>query len=453
MSSVLCFDLGASSGRGVIVTEIDNNYKMQEIHRFTTKTKKINSKIYWDFNYILQEIKIGIEKAFKINSSIKSIAFDTWGCDYGWLDENGNLLRDPRSYREPISKDIIDKVHSLISFKEHYKICGNGHFNFNTIYQLYYDIHKEKILEKKGKEFLFIPNLIFYFLTGKKLWEFTIASTSGLLNIDERNWSKEIFKRLNFPENIKGGISKCENISYPLKKSLVEKLGLKKDILVTLAPGHDSACAVVGAPLNEKSAYLINGTWSLLGIEHSHSITNSLAMEKSLVNEGSIKNKIRFMSMNIGTWLFQKLKDEWKGKGEVFTYTDFQNLAKKSNTDFYLSIDTSYLTTEDMEEKIKKHYFEKYSINIKEKSDILKVIYNSLGNTYKEAFNLIKNLSKKEIDNIVLLGGGNQDKLLIETIKKSLNIPVIIGPIEASILGNAYVQFETIKNKKERPYV
>ncbi|MEG0584415.1 MAG: FGGY family carbohydrate kinase, partial [Cetobacterium sp.] len=181
MGSVLCFDLGASSGRAIIARYKQDNLELKEIHRFSTETLKEDKKTYWNFDHIMNEIKIGIKKALKEDNDIESIGIDTWGCDYGWIDKNGNLLRNPRSYRTEIPDKVIQEVHKKISSEKHYEICGNAYFNFNTIYQLYYDINYEKIFSKGAQEFLFIPNLIYYKLTGKKIWEYTIASTSGLL--------------------------------------------------------------------------------------------------------------------------------------------------------------------------------------------------------------------------------------------------------------------------------
>lgn len=448
MGSVLCFDLGASSGRAIIVKFNKNTLEFQEVHRFLTTTLKENENIYWDFHHIMSEIKKGIKKAFEKDENIESIGIDTWGCDYGWIDTDGNLLRNPRAYRTEIPQNIIDEVHQKISSKEHYEICGNAYFNFNSIYQLYYDINYEKILEKGAKEFLFIPNLIYYYLTGKKMWEYTIASTSGLLNAQEKKWSNTIFNKLDLPHKIKGEITHPGDVIFPLKDELSKELGINKKINISLIAGHDSACAVIGAPLEKNSAYLINGTWSLLGIENDTAITNIIGREKGLVNEGSLNKKIRFMSMIVGTWVLQKLKLEWKETGENIDFKDFEKLANQSNLQGDIEINEHFLTSNNMENLIISKYFEKYNITIKEKKDVLKVAYNSLGNRYKESLELIKKLSKKEIENIVLLGGGNQDNFLIKTIKKYLDLPIDLGPVEASVTGNALVQLMTLKKIK-----
>lgn len=437
--SVLCFDLGASSGRAIIGKYIDKKLILEEVHRFSTNTIEKNKDIYWDFFYLLKEIKKGIKIALDIDPNIKSIGIDTWGCDYGWLNSNGELIGNPRSYRTNIPDNIIQEVHGKISFEDHYNICGNGHFPFNSIYQIYMDINKSKILEKDAKEFLFMPNLFFYYLTGKKYWEYTIASTSGLLDAKEKTWSKKIFTRLNFPNSIKKEITFPKNISWPLKKEILKELNLNKSIDVILIPGHDSACGVIGGELKNNWGFLINGTWSLLGIENNYPITDSSGIKKAIVNEGSINGNIRFMSMILGTHILQRLKREWN-----IEFKDFEAMASLSSITGEININEKFINPISMERLIVSEYFNKYSIKLTSKNDILALAYNSLGYQYKQSLELIEDLSKKKIETLLLLGGGNQDNFLIETIKKYLNLPIEIGPVEASATGNALEQFKYI---------
>lgn len=449
MKTVLCFDLGASSGRGIVARYIDNKLELKEVHRFQTTVVEENGKVYWDFFNIFQEIKLGIKKVIDLGIKIDSIGIDTWGCDYGWLDKDGKLLRNPRAYRTELPKIVIEEVHRKILPEEHYNICGNAYFSFNTIYQLYYDIKYEKLLDKGAKKFLFMPNLIFYFLTGEKIWEYTISSTSGLLNAKDKNWSDKIFEKLEIPDTIKGDITFAGNTIFPLKEDIKKELGVEYNINISLVTGHDSACAVVGAPISKESCYLINGTWSLLGIENEIAITELIGREKGMVNEGSFDKKVRYMSMMVGTFILQKLKKDWQEEGENIEFTDFAKLAEKSNLAEYIEIKEEFLTTKSMISLIQRKVLEKYNLRIEKKEDILKIAYNSLGEKYREALELIKILSQRKINEVVLLGGGNQDIFLIKTIRKYLECEVKMGPIEASAVGNAFVQLITLGEFKE----
>ena len=181
----LAFDFGSSSGRLIlgVLDEGNNKISIKEIHRFENKSVVLNKNEYWDFLYLFNELKAGLKKAsLEKDVEIVSLGIDTWGVDYGWIDEDGDLLYNPICYRDQRTESIINEVHSKISKFDLFKESGNQFYPFNTLYQIYYDIYEKKILEKGAKKFLFLPNLFAYYLTGKESWEYTIASTSGLLN-------------------------------------------------------------------------------------------------------------------------------------------------------------------------------------------------------------------------------------------------------------------------------
>lgn len=442
--NVLCFDLGASSGRGIIAEELDGKLNLEEIHRFPNNIIEKEDGVYWDFDHLMREIKEGIKKAVKKIPEIASIGIDTWGCDYGWLKENGELLREPRCYRTEIPQEIIEEVHAHIPLEKLYSINGNAYFNFNSIYQIYNDVKSEKILELGGKEILFMPNLIFYHLTGIKTWEYSIASTSGLLNARERNWSKEIFEKLGIKNEIVGEIYHPSSFSHKLSDEIKRELGIEQDIEVSLVAGHDSACAVVGAPLKSESGYLINGTWSLLGVENGHPITDPTGIEKGIVNEGSVNRRIRFMNMMIGMWTLQRLKKEWNDEGMNIGFGDFKAFAETSKEEGHLEIDADFTYPENMENLIREKFQKIYGYELGGKEDVLRVAYNSMGNRYAEAVKLIEELSGRKIQELVLVGGGIQDKFLVDTVAKYTELPIVLGPIEASVVGNAIMQLATV---------
>lgn len=455
-TSVLSFDIGASSGRGILVTYEKNKFHMEEIHRFTNPIISKQDNFYWNVEHLLKEIKSGIKKAYVQNGDFKSLGIDTWGCDYGWIDENGKLIGNPRCYRSDLGEELIQQVHKKLPLEDLYSINGNAFFPFNSIYQIYNDIYIDKVLEKGGKELLFMPNLLMYMLTGKKSWEYTIASTTGLMDAKERKWSDNIFKTLDIPRSILGDISHPMEQEYSIKSEILEELGIESDIKVTEVATHDSASAVIGAALGEKSAYLINGTWSLLGIESSEPIINSDGVKKGLVNEGSSDKKIRFLNLIIGTWLFQKLKEEWNKGEEKYDYSDFSRLGRESIKEEFIEITNEFISPANMEELIKEKYKEKYKETLEGKKEVLRVVYNTLANQYMESLNLIEEYSGINLEEIVMVGGGTQDDFLVDSVKKYTGKQIKLGPIEASALGNAVCQlvkagvFESIEDYKSK---
>lgn len=440
--SLLSIDLGSGSGRGIVVRYDENKrISLHEVYRFVNKVLQKEEHICWDIDYIFSNIKECIKKAFEFDSSISSVGIDNWGCDYAWLDKDGNILQNPRSYREGIDKQIIDKVHSIIDINALYQINGNAYFNFNSVYQLYKDIHVDRVLEKGGDKFLFMPNLFFYLLTGKKICEYTVASTSALMNVCDRDWSEEIFEKLGFLKDIRldiemPGVSKCS-----LKKEIIDELGINADnFLVTSVASHDTASAVIGLGIGHGQAYLLNGTWTLFGLELEEPVIGKALVNKSLVNEGSFGGRIRYMKMFLGTWLFRAIKENYEKLGKNYSYDDIENFAKNSSEEGFVYVDEAFIYPSSMIELFQSRYKEKYGKDIVSIEDISRLAYNSLGNLYKTAVGELEATSNVKIDKIILGGGGVKDELLFEIIKSSTNKEIDIGTGEASVLGNAVVQ-------------
>lgn len=429
MLGLLAIDLGASSGRVMLAKYSNNSIKLEEIHRFKTLSSTINNIEYWDILYILEEIKKGIKKAKKIKDiKIESLAIDTWGVDIAWLDENNNLISNPICYRDERTLSIVDEVHKKLSKKEIFEETGNQYFSFNTIYQVYYDIYVNKILEKGGKKFLFLSNLLGYFLTGNISYEYTIASTSAMLNKDSKTWSYKIFDTLNFPKNIVGKIEKPGTY-----------LGEYDGIKVMLTAGHDSASGVASTNLNGlEDVYIINGTWSIIGKELDKPLISDKAYNLNIVNEGSVDNKIRTLKMIPGLFLIQKIREKLN-----IDFSEISNLVNYSNIsdDIYIDLENPrFLHSKDIFEELSKACSEKgYEIE-KNPSNYIKLAYNSIVKQYIKSIGELEEICNIKTKKVILLGGGIQDKYLVNILKEKLDMKVELGQIEASSLGNIIMQ-------------
>lgn len=431
MVGILSIDLGASSGRVMLsrYSKEKKLLKIEEIHRFKTLSSTINNIEYWNILYIIEEIKLGIKKAKEIKDlKIESLAIDTWGVDIAWLDENNNLVSNPICYRDNRTEKIVDEVHNIISKEELFKITGNQYFPFNTIYQVYYDIHINKVLNKGAKRFLFLSNLLGYFLTGNIAYEYTIASTSSMLNKETKTWDRDIFNKLNIPTSVVGEI-----------KNPGTCLGTYEGIKVLLTAGHDSASAIVSANISsENDSYIINGTWSIIGKELNEAITSDEAYKFNIVNEGSVENRIRTLKMIPGLFLLQKIREKLN-----IEFQEFSNLVKKSSISENIYVDLEnqrFLHTKDIFKELDKACIEKGYDFERNNSNYIKIAYNSLVKQYIKSIEDLDNITKRKTKRIILLGGGIQDKYLVDTLKENLNVEIILGQIEASSIGNAIMQ-------------
>ena len=459
--AVLAFDYGASSGRLVlgILNEDTKKIELKEMHRFKNCSVKLNQYEYWDFPYLYNELKEGLKKVFSKESivtieniEVLGLGVDTWGVDYGWIDERGELLSLPICYRDTRTEQVFEEVHSKVSLEEIFNETGVQFYSFNSVYQIFYDIHKRKVLEKGAKQLQFMPNLFAYFLTGKKSWEYTISSTSGMVNIDNKKWSKKIFEKLDIPESIVGDIEHGGQVLAPLKETIQKELGIKP-LNVILTASHDSAAAIAGAPLVENSLYVINGTWSIIGFESDVPVVNEEAFKNNIVNEGGIEKKARVLKMIPGLWILQQLKKIFNEKNLDIDYSDFGNMAKKSNLISFVDLENErFLHAEKMDMEIKEYCKETGQEVPETDEDLLRVAYNSLKKQYNKSIKELEKLVGNEFTSIIAIGGGIQDKFLCQEISDETNRVIKAGPIEASAFGNIITQFIAlglVKNLEE----
>ena len=441
--AVLAFDYGASSGRLVlgILNEDTKKIELKEMHRFKNCSVKLNQYEYWDFPYLYNELKEGLKKVFSKESIVTSenievlgLGVDTWGVDYGWIDERGELLSLPICYRDTRTEEVFEEVHSKVSLEEIFNETGVQFYSFNSVYQIFYDIHKRKVLEKGAKQLQFMPNLFAYFLTGKKSWEYTISSTSGMVNIDNKKWSKKIFEKLDIPESIVGDIEHGGQVLAPLKETIQKELGIK--------------------PLNViLTAYVINGTWSIIGFESDVPVVNEEAFKNNIVNEGGIEKKARVLKMIPGLWILQQLKKIFNEKNLDIDYSDFGNMAKKSNLISFVDLENErFLHAEKMDIEIKEYCRETGQEVPETNEDLLRVAYNSLKKQYNKSIKELEKLVGNEFTSIIAIGGGIQDKFLCQEISDETDRIIKAGPIEASAFGNIITQFIAlglVKNLEE----
>lgn len=423
MSRVLAFDFGASTGRAILAEYENGRLSYNEVHRFDNSLVEKDGLLCWDFEYLLGEVK----KAIDMCENVDSLAFDTWGVDYGMLDGDGKLISLPVCYRDERTKNAVKKVFDKLSDKELYRLTGNQIMPINTLFQL--------CVEKaeNADTFLFMPDLFAYFLCGAKTAEQTIASTSQMLDLENIKWQEKVFEITEKDKKILPPIVKSATIA-----------GEYKGIKVIKVAGHDTQCAVCAMPAakNETSAFLSCGTWSLIGCENDKPILSEKSMKDELSNELGANKKINYLKNISGLWLIQEIRRNFADEGKKYSYNDMEMLARDAKAFEYFidPDDESFATPKNMPEKICT-YCEKTGQG-KPESDgaMIRCIYESLAMKYRFAIKQIEENTGKKFDVLHLLGGGTKDNFLCQMAADSLNIDVIAGPTEATALGNIILQ-------------
>ncbi|MBO5936806.1 MAG: rhamnulokinase [Clostridia bacterium] len=423
MKTVLAFDFGASTGRAIKAVFDGEKITYEEIHRFDNIPKEVDGHVCHDVDMIFGEIKAAIEKAGKIDS----IAFDTWGVDYALLDKDGNIIHEPFHYRDERTKDALAKAFEKITPDELYKETGNQIMSLNTLFQLISDDNLGK-----ADKLLFMPDLFGYLLTGKKVCEMTIASTSQMLDMKEKVFSKKILDIFGIKEDLFPEI--CESATIN---------GDYNGVPVISVAGHDTQCAVAAMPTDsENAAFLSCGTWSLIGCELDEPVMTSQSNALELSNEMGANGKINFLKNISGLWLIQETRRDLAKTDRKYSYNELEMMARESEKfRSFIDPDAPELSAHgNLPDKIKA-YCQSTGQPVPETiGQIVRCIYESLALKYRLALEQISECTGKKFDVLHLMGGGTKDGFLCELASQSLGIPVIAGPVEATALGNIVLQ-------------
>jgi rhamnulokinase len=439
MEYYLAIDIGASSGRHILGSVEDGKIKLEEIYRFENGISKIGNEYCWNSEKLFNDIKTGIKKCKDIGKIPKSVGIDTWAVDFVLLDENDSVLGNAVSYRDDRTEGMMEEAFKVIPKDMMYLYTGIQFQRFNTVYQLL-SIKKNKpeILDKT-KTFLMIPDYLNFLLTGKKVNEYTNASSTQLVNSFDRTWdtkmlddlgiNKEIFQEIKLPKANLGG----------LRKELVQEFGFDMDVI--LPATHDTGSAFISSVCNDSdSIYLSSGTWSLIGVENRFPICVPQAMEYNFTNEGGIDYRYRFLKNIMGLWVIQEVRRNLNNK---YSFSELVDLARE-NLDFPSIVDVDhdrFLKPDNMIEEIRKFCIETNQKVPEDVGEISMCVYNSLAHCYKKAVSNLEEIFEKKFKRINIFGGGCQNDLLNELVAKITEKEVLAGPVEATAIGNLVAQF------------
>ncbi len=443
MQKFLAFDFGAESGRAMLGTIENDKIVLREIHRFMNRQVKIHGRIYWDILYLFDELKKGLKiAAQQEHGEIRSVAIDTWGVDYAFIDSAGRLLANPVAYRDERTNGMMEKVFKKVSKKEIYRHTGIQFMQLNTLFQLfsYYGENNPQI--KVSERLIMLPDLFSYFLTGKVFAEYTIASTTQLLDARSKTWAKPLFKKLGIPVEIMPTVIEPTSVIGVVDKEIAEETAIGA-VSVVAAAGHDTACAVAAVPADSENwAYLSSGTWSLLGVEIKEPIINDLTLQYGFTNEGGVNGTIRLLKNTMGLWLLQRCRKSWTDEGNEFDYDELVRLAAEAEP--FRSIinpdDAGFLNPPDMPAAIQafcKHSNQPLPQTV---GQYVRLIFESLALKYRGIIERLNGVLEKPIEVLHIVGGGSQNEMLNQFAANATGLTVKAGPVEATALGNVMMQ-------------
>jgi rhamnulokinase/L-fuculokinase len=438
---VLAFDLGASGGRAMLGSFDGERITIEEVHRFSNDPVTVQGTMYWDVLRLFHEIKQGLLKA-KQRGGFDSISVDTWGVDFGLLDKEGRLLENPIHYRDSRTLGMMDKSRTMLDHDEFYQITGTQFMEINTVFQLLSLSQNRPDMLERADCLLMMPDLFHYMLTGIKVVEYSIATTTQLLDARARQWSERIIKALGLPITLFKEIVPCGTRIGTLTKDIAEELGIPQ-VNVVASAGHDTQSALVAVPATEEDFIFIScGTWSLFGTELREPLINRRAASFNITNEGGYEGKASFLKNIIGLWLIQESRRQWMREGKEYSFGELEAMGENAEP-FLCFIDPDapeFISAGNIPERI-RNYCERTSQRIPSTvGEVARCINESIALKYRHAMEQLMECTGKEYDVIHIIGGGSVSQLLCQMTAGACNKAVEAGPIEATVYGNVALQ-------------
>jgi rhamnulokinase len=428
----IAVDLGAESGRVVLGTiGPDGRIALREIARFQNVPVETRDGLFWDVNRILRHVEEGIKVCLASCGKIDGIGVDSWGVDFGLLDENGRLLANPRHYRDPAHPEAMKQVLEIIPAEVLYRRTGIQFLPFNTLFQLYGLSQRQPGLVRSAHRLLMIPDLVNHHLAGSQSCEYTIASTSQMLDPRARAWETDLLGLLGLPAGILPDIVEPGTI-----------LGEYKGVPVIATCCHDTASAVAGTPMESPSAlYISCGTWALVGVEVPEPVINGLTLRHNFTNEGGY-GSIRLLRNVTGLWLVQQLRAEWEAGGRAYSYDELTELAEGAEP-FRSVIDPDspeFLEAGPMMPRIVEFCRRTSQSAPESPGEFVRASLEGVALRVRWSAERLQEILGRRLETAHIVGGGSRNGLLCQLISDALAMRVVAGPDEATSVGNILVQ-------------
>lgn len=442
MKHFLAVDLGATSGRTVLAAFDGEKIDMSELTRFRNPMIPMGGHLFWDIAGLYNEILLSLKKLSSMGIVPDSIGIDTWGCDFAFFGKDGQLLGMPHCYRDSHTEGAQQKFFERMPAQEIYGRTGIQFMDFNSLFQLDTIRRNGGSALEAADKILFIPDALMYMLTGNAVCEYTVASTSQMLDPVTGDLDEDILRTLGIGREKFGRMVQPGEVVGTLTPQVQEFTGLPAVEVIAVA-GHDTGSAVAAVPAqDEKYAYLSCGTWSLLGIETPDAIMNEESFRHNFTNEGGIEGTTRFLKNICGLWIFEQCRPELKDAPE--NVAELVALCETSSLDSLIDPDAQcFAHPSSMRAAIDAYCAETGQAVPQTAGDYCRVIFRSLALRYRQVVDILRGFAPFPIERLHVIGGGSQNSYLMQYAADALEMPVICGPVEGTALGNVLVQVKS----------
>ena len=443
ISHFLAFDLGATSGRTMSGQLGDGRLTVKELTRFPNRILHCGRHMYWNIWSLYERLCEGFSAAAAERVGILSAGIDTWGVDFVHVARDGSISGLPLAYRDPYTVQASeDYFNEIIPRHELYAATGIQHLAFNSIFQLFAQQKEGMSAMEQADKILFIPDALVYMLTGRMMTEYTVASTSQLVDPYDRDWDYGLIGRSGIRSGLFCPLVPSGTVVAPLDRDIAGRTGIGRLDIVAVA-GHDTASAVVAVPAQDRDfAYLSSGTWSLMGIETDRPLINRETEDANMTNEGGAFGTVRLLKNITGMWLLEQCLSVWKEQGSEYTYDEMVALAQKA-PEFTAFIDpdhAGFAAPGNMPAAIAEYCRTSGQTVPESHGEIIRIIFESLALKYRMVLDEFRSVAPFPIRRLHVVGGGSKNSLLNRFTACAAGIPVIAGPAEATAIGNLMMQ-------------
>ena len=438
----LAFDLGATSGRSILGTVANGKVEIKELTRFPNAVTELHGKYYWNLMGLYQALREGLVACNKEGIVPESIGIDTWGVDVVPIGEDGSILSMPRAYRDPYTVGMPERFFEKVSREKVYEKTGIQIMNFNTLYQIFAGMETDYVPMKQAKYLLFMPDALAYMLTGEKVCEYTISSTSQILDPRTKDFDKELLEAAGVDASVFSKPVFPGTVVGTLTDALAQYSRLGKVNVVSVA-GHDTASAVAAVPaLDENFAYLSSGTWSLMGIESKEPVITPETYELNYTNEGGVEGTTRFLKNICGMWILEQCRKEWTLSGKDYSYPEIVEMAMSATPfkSFIQPDDPSFANPPSMLEAIDAFCERTGQEKPENDAQVIRLIFESLALRYRQVLEDLDRIATHPIERLHIIGGGSKNRLLNQLTANAIGRKVVAGPSEATAIGNVMIQ-------------
>ena len=429
-ATVLAVDLGAESGRVIAVAFDGASLQLEELHRFPNVPVRVRGTLHWDMLRLWHEIEKGLETGLARRPL--SLGVDTWGVDFALLDAQGALLGNPVHYRDGRTAGMMEAVFRRVPRAELFAQTGIQFIPINTLYQMMSLVEQRSSQLDVAATFLMVPDLLNYWLTGARVCEFTNATTTQMLDPRSGAWVTNLLERLDIPTHI-----------FPQVVQPGTRLGEYEGVAVIAPACHDTGSAVAAVPADAAPyAYISSGTWSLVGLEVNEPVMSDAALAANLTNEGGVNGTFRLLKNVMGLWILQQCRQAWAAGGKTYSYAELVDLAREARPlrSLVPVDDERFLPSGDHPRLVRAICEQSGQPMPRTPGAVVRTVLESLALAYRHVLEQLQSVAGFHVEVIHVVGGGSQNELLNQMTAGATGCPVLAGPVEATVLGNALVQ-------------